>query len=67
MSANIYLNHLYGIENKPWFKFIGGQAPQGPPPPHQYASEYTTTVVTGSMLSTTTVESRHKEVRSLGP
>ena len=36
--------------------------PPPPPPPHQYASEYTTTVVAGSMLSTTTVEPRHKEV-----
>ena len=31
---------LYGIENKPWFNFIGGGGGKRPPspPPHQYAS-----------------------------
>ena len=37
----IFINHLYGIENKPWFNFIwggGGGGKPPPPPPHQYAS-----------------------------
>ena len=38
--SQIFINHLYGIENKPWFNFIWrGQAPP-PPPPHQYASDH---------------------------
>ena len=37
----IFINHLYGIENKPWLNFIGGGG-QAPPPqaPHQYASAF---------------------------
>ena len=32
--SRIFINHLYGIENKPWFNFIlGASAPQAPPPP----------------------------------
>ena len=34
--SRIFINHLYGIENKPWFNFIwggGGKRPKPPPPP----------------------------------
>ena len=35
MILRIFINHLYGIENKPWFNCIGGgkRHPSPPPPP----------------------------------
>ena len=37
LTTRILINHLHGnngIENKPWFKFIGGGGGRASPPPH---------------------------------
>ena len=37
---HVFINHLYGIENKPWFNFFwGGGAPPPPPPVRQSFQE----------------------------